>query len=210
MRLTRAISFSSVAVAARVRRSVLAGAGGHGGFPTGYVAIIVVFVSGMLVAPPTAMCAPSLPLDMPSLTHSCVVPAVRPFDLGWSPKDNGRDQHERRMRTADATGRRDRDAAGCDPRTANGRAVLSHFATLDRAPAGFVSLSGARIGLECARIVSRSARTVFQGSARGSFSPRYTGGVSICVSSPGRDLAGRGQEPEKGSEVGHHMLEGRT
>ena len=27
---------------------------------------------------------------------------------------------------------------------------------------------------------------------------------------PGRNLAGRRQEPEEGSEVGHHMLEGRT
>ena len=25
----------------------------------------------------------TLPLDMPSLTHTRVVPVVRPFDLGW-------------------------------------------------------------------------------------------------------------------------------
>ena len=49
-----------------------------------------------------------------------------------------------------------------------------------------------------------------QGSARGSFSPRYTRGVSICVSSPVGTSPGRRQEPEEGSEVAHHMLEGRT
>ena len=35
------------------------------------------------------------------------------------------------------------------------------------------------------------------------------GRVDLCVE-PGRDLASGRQEPEEGTEVGHHMLEGRT
>ena len=49
-----------------------------------------------------------------------------------------------------------------------------------------------------------------QGSARGSLlAAIHAGRVDLGVE-PGRNLASRGREPAEGSEVAHHMVEGRT
>ena len=66
------------------------------------------------VAPPTAMCVRTIPLDMPSLTTPVWFRPSGRFDLGWNPR--GRDQHERRCvpptSTHQRTVRRPSDLAG--------------------------------------------------------------------------------------------------
>ena len=76
----------------------------------------------------------------------------------------------RKKATKSAANRRNRGGATVvrpmRPPDSNRRAVLSHFATLDRAPAGFVSLSGARIGLECPRSACATRRLASSGGPR--------------------------------------------